>query len=193
MSLSRPWLIAACLCLSLADAAGAQAAKSVFLEDLTWTELRDDLRAGQTTDHRAGRRHRAERAAHGARQAQRPRQGARRTNRREPGQRAGRAGDRLRPRGRRSTPPTGAHALRRHDHASPKQRSRRRSSTRRAAFSRHGFRDIVLIGDHGGYQKSLRQGRRPGSNREWAAIAGARARRRRVLPGATERRLRRRR
>ncbi len=49
MPLARPWLVAACLCFALAGAAGAQVAKSVFLEDLTWTELRDDLRAGRTT------------------------------------------------------------------------------------------------------------------------------------------------
>ena len=49
MSLPRLWLVAACLCLVVVDAAGASAVKSVFLEELTWTELRDDIRAGATT------------------------------------------------------------------------------------------------------------------------------------------------
>src|SRR4029078_4339810 len=36
------------------------------------------------------------------------------------------------------------------------------------SFRQHGFRDIVLIGDHGGYQKSLvRVAAR--LNREWSA------------------------
>ena len=30
------------------------------------------------------------------------------------------------------------------------------------SFRLHGFRDIVLLGDHGGYQKSLHGGRRLG-------------------------------
>lgn len=41
------------------------------------------------------------------------------------------------------------------------------------SFKQHGFRDIVLLGDHGGYQKSLtRVAQR--LNREWAKDPGAR-------------------
>ena len=49
MPLARSWLVASCLCLAVADAAGEPATRSVFLEELTWTELRDDIRAGATT------------------------------------------------------------------------------------------------------------------------------------------------
>ncbi|MEO7116049.1 MAG: creatininase family protein [Caldimonas sp.] len=40
---------AAALLLGLAAAAHAEATRSVFLEDLTWTELRDQIRAGKST------------------------------------------------------------------------------------------------------------------------------------------------
>jgi creatinine amidohydrolase/Fe(II)-dependent formamide hydrolase-like protein len=36
------------------------------------------------------------------------------------------------------------------------------------SFKRHGFRDVVFIGDHGGYQKAL-QAAAATLNREWAA------------------------
>src|ERR687889_349544 len=45
----RPWLAAALLCIGACQTALAQDAKSVFLEELTWTELRDAIRAGTTT------------------------------------------------------------------------------------------------------------------------------------------------
>jgi creatinine amidohydrolase/Fe(II)-dependent formamide hydrolase-like protein len=38
-----------CLCFLLLGAAAARAADTVFLEELTWTELRDQIRAGKTT------------------------------------------------------------------------------------------------------------------------------------------------
>jgi creatinine amidohydrolase/Fe(II)-dependent formamide hydrolase-like protein len=38
-----------CLCFLLLGLSAAQAAESVFLEELTWTELRDQIRAGKTT------------------------------------------------------------------------------------------------------------------------------------------------
>jgi hypothetical protein len=49
MTLLRRGLAAVLLCLALGPAAAAQDAKSVFLEELTWTELRDEVRAGRTT------------------------------------------------------------------------------------------------------------------------------------------------
>lgn len=41
------------------------------------------------------------------------------------------------------------------------------------SFRHHGFIDIVLLGDHGGYQRSLRKVAEK-LNREWAAPAGSR-------------------
>ena len=38
-----------CLCFLLLDVAAARASETVFLEELTWTELRDQIRAGKTT------------------------------------------------------------------------------------------------------------------------------------------------
>src|SRR5271169_2991918 len=38
-----------CLCFLLLGLPAARAADTVFLEELTWTELRDDIRAGMTT------------------------------------------------------------------------------------------------------------------------------------------------
>src|SRR5947209_14745082 len=38
-----------CLCFLLLGAAVAHASDTVFLEELTWTELRDQIRAGKTT------------------------------------------------------------------------------------------------------------------------------------------------
>src|SRR5450755_1830626 len=49
MPFARLWFFALCLCLGLGAAPVAQAAASVFLEELTWTELRDDIHAGKTT------------------------------------------------------------------------------------------------------------------------------------------------
>ena len=46
--------------------------------------------------------------------------------------------------------------------------SRRCSSPRRAASGSQGFRDIVFLGDHGGYQKRRREPS-PRLDREWAA------------------------
>src|SRR5580700_8634451 len=38
-----------CLCVLMLGAAAAHASDTVFLEELTWTELRDQIRAGKTT------------------------------------------------------------------------------------------------------------------------------------------------
>ena len=48
------------------------------------------------------------------------------------------------------------------------RRSRRSSNPRRAASGRHGFRDIVFLGDHGSYQKDL-QVAATRLNGEWKA------------------------
>ena len=49
MTSLRRGLAAVILCLAVCPAVAAQGAKSVFVEDLTWTELRDEIRAGRTT------------------------------------------------------------------------------------------------------------------------------------------------
>ena len=144
-------LLAACAQLQLA---AAETPKTVFLEELTWTELRDQVRAGKTTiimpiggteqsgPHMALGKHNVRASALAGQDRPRPRQCA------------GRAGDRLRAR-RRDRPAD------RRTCASPA-----RSPSPAAAFEttleyaarslrRHGFRDIVLLGDHGGYQQSL--------------------------------------
>ena len=93
-------------------------------------------------------------------------QRAGRAHRRAARQRGGRAGAGLRARRRRST-------RRRSTCASP-ARSRSPTAAFEAmlegaarSFRQHGFRDVVLLGDHGGYQASLE--RVAGKlNREWA-------------------------
>src|ERR1700722_2220611 len=42
-------LLLLCFCLLLAPAASAATPASVYIEDLTWTELRDQIAAGKTT------------------------------------------------------------------------------------------------------------------------------------------------
>ncbi len=49
MPFIRSRVCAAALLLCIAAAANAQSATSVFLEELTWTELRDEIRAGKST------------------------------------------------------------------------------------------------------------------------------------------------
>ena len=64
----------------------------------------------------------------------------------------------------------------------PTRPSRRSLESAARSFRLHGFRDIVFLGDHGGYQKDLQGRRRARSNREWAATPVRVARDRRVLP-----------
>jgi creatinine amidohydrolase len=47
--MARALLLLLCLTVVAASPAGGQAPSSVFLEELTWTELRDQIRAGATT------------------------------------------------------------------------------------------------------------------------------------------------
>ena len=111
-------------------------------------------RVRRNHDPRSHRRHRAERAAHGPRQAQRARAAARREDRARARQRAGRAGDRVyvpegsrRPAERRICASRG-----RSPFPTPTFEQVLESAAR--SFKAHGFRDIVLLGDHGGYQSS---------------------------------------
>ena len=113
-------------------------------------------------------------------------QRARRADRARARQRAGRAGDRLRAR-RRHRPAD------RRTCASPARSPcpcRRSSATLESAarsFRLHGFRDIVFLGDHGGYQSEHRGGRAQRLNRDWAATPARAHARRRVLPGRRDR------
>ena len=162
MPLARSWLVAPCLCLALADAAGA----SVFLEELTWTELRDDIRAGATTvivpvggteqsgPHMALGKHNVRVRALAARIAES-------------------MGNVLVapviayvPEG--SVEPPAGHMRFAGTISIPEGAFETTLEYAARSFRRHGFRDIVLIGDHGGYQKSLAKVAAK-LNREWAA------------------------
>ena len=77
-----------------------EAVDSVFIEDLTWMEVRDAMKAGKDTVIVADRRRRAERALPGHRQAQRRAAGHDRGDRPQAGQRPGRADRPVRARGR---------------------------------------------------------------------------------------------
>ena len=137
-------------------------------------------RGRQDDDHRADRRHRAERPAHGARQAQRARQGARR--RRSPRRSATRWSRRsiaYVPEG--SVDPPTAHMRFPGTITMPDAAFETTLEYAARSFRLHGFRDIVLLGDHGGYQKSLRARRRAAEPR-MGGEPGARARAARVLP-----------
>ena len=124
------------------------------------------MREGQTTIIVPIGGDRAERPAHDPRQAQPPRRAPGREDRVVAGQRAGGAGHRLRP-GRRHRPAHCAHAV--SPARSPFRRRRSCSVLESAArsFRRHGFRDIVFLGDHGGYQQDLRRAA-DRLNRAWA-------------------------
>jgi len=166
MSLARLWLVAACLCLVVVDAAGAPAVRSVFLEELTWTELRDDIRAGATTvivpiggteqsgPHMALGKHNVRVKALAARIAES-------------------MGNVLVapviayvPEG--SIEPPAGHMRFAGTISIPEGAFETTLEYAARSFRRHGFRDIVLIGDHGGYQKSLAKVADK-LNREWAA------------------------
>jgi hypothetical protein len=71
--ISMAHYLLAMLLLCVAGATSAQTPETVFLERLTWTEVRDAMAAGKTTIIIPDRRHRAERSPHGDRQAQRAR------------------------------------------------------------------------------------------------------------------------
>ena len=144
--------------------AGTRAPPSVQLEELTWTEV-GGAAVRHDHHHHAGRRHRAERAAHGARQAQRPRPRARRPDRR-------RLGDTLVapvlayvPEGAIS-PPAG-HMRFPGTISIPDAAFKSLLEAAARSFRQAGFTHIVLLGDHGGYQALLKQAAAD-LNREWA-------------------------
>ena len=158
-------LAAALLALALLGAPAAGAA-SVRLEDLTWTEVRDALRSGTTTviipvggteqsgPHMALGKHNVRVAALA-------------------GRIAARLGNALVapvigyvPEGRVS-PPAG-HMRFAGTISVPDEAFTGIVAGAARSFRQHGFRDIVLIGDHGGYQSQLRAIAQR-LNREWAS------------------------
>ena len=133
MSLLRHGLAAVLLAAAATQVAAAPTPASVQVDELTWTELRDAIKAGKTTvivpvggteqsgPHMALGKHNVRaRALAGA-------------HRGEPRQRARRAGDRVRP-GRRDQSAGRAHALRRHDQH-PRERVRGDARGRGAELS----------------------------------------------------------
>jgi len=156
------------LCILLVGAPGAraQAPGSVFLEELTWTELRDQMRSGKTTiivplggteqngPHMALGKHNVRVKALSERIARA----------------LGNAlvapvlayvaeGS--------VTPPT-AHMRFPGTITVPDETFRKVLEYAARSFKLHGFRDIVFLGDHGGYQKDIRAVANQ-LNREWAA------------------------
>jgi creatinine amidohydrolase len=139
--------------------------KSVFLEDLTWTEVRDAILAGKTTiivpiggteqsgphmalgKHNARARHLAERIAAAL-------------------------GNALVapvvayvPEGT-SSPPTG-HMRFPGTITVPERAFEEILESAARGFQLHGFKDIVFLSDHGGYQKTVKKAA-ASLNREWA-------------------------
>ena len=154
-----------------ACAAGAPAgADSVFLEELTWTELRDRVRAGTTTiivpiggteqsgPHMALGKHNV--AGEGARRSASPR---------ALGNALVAPGDRLCA-GRQHRPADRPHALPRHDHHA-RRGVRDDARIRGAQLPPHGFRDIVL------HRRPRRLPEEPGEGRRTRSTASGRRRR----------------
>lgn len=161
----RPFILFALLCLGSVEAAFAEAVKTVFVDELTWTELRDRVAAGSTTvivpiggteqsgPHIALGKHNVRVRALA-------------------GQIAAGLGDALVapvvayvPEG--SIDPPAAHMRFPGTISVPEAAFETLLEYAARSFRQHGFRDIVLIGDHGGYQKSMaRVAAR--LNREWA-------------------------
>ena len=158
---------------------------SVFLEELTWMEVRDAIAGGKTTVIIPDGRHRAERAAPRARETQFSGQVQSRRDRDAPRERARRAchGVRAR-RGRQSA--DRPHALRRHHHDTA---GRVRQSARVCGAQLQAAR-VPRCRPH---RRQRRQSgraaaRRRGAEQGMGGDAGARASHHGVLPG-TRRRL----
>ena len=131
------------------------AVDSVFIEDLTWMEIRDAHEGRQDTVIVATGGSRAERALPGDRQAQRHSQGHDRGDRPQARQRPRRADRPFRAR-RRHRPAVVAHEVSRHDQPAPRRRIALCSPTSARASRRTASNDIVLIGDSGGNQDGLK-------------------------------------
>ena len=161
--------------LALMNIAGAPAhaagpASSAYLEDLTWTELRDRIAAGATTVL----------VPIGGTEQSGPQMALGKHNQRVKVI-AGRIAQKL---GNAVVAPTIAYVP--EGAVEPPAGHMRFAGTisiseaafeallegAARSFRQHGFREIVLLGDHGGYQKSLERVAAK-LNREWAARPGA--------------------
>jgi creatinine amidohydrolase len=161
----RLLLAVALLGLGSIGSAGAQAPNTVFLEELTWTELRDQVQAGKTTVI----------VPVGGTEQSGPHIALGKHNVRVKvlaGRIAASLGNALVapviayvPEG--SVSPPAGHMRFAGTITLPEAAFETTLEYAARSFRQHGFRDIVLIGDHGGYQKSLaRVAAR--LNREWA-------------------------
>jgi creatinine amidohydrolase len=156
----------ALLLLAVTPGAFAAVPATVFLEDLTWTELRDEIRAGKTTiivpiggteqngPHMALGKHNARVKALAERIA------------RELGNALVAPVIAYVPEG--SVEPPTAHMRFPGTITIPDKTLEQVLESTARSFRLHGFHDIVFIGDHGGYQKVL-QAAAATLNREWAA------------------------
>ena len=174
MSPIRSWLVAALLAVVTGHAAAATATTttSVYLEDLTWTELRDAIAAGKTTvivpvggteqsgPHIALGKHNVRARVLAGRIAQG-------------------LGNALVapviayvPEG--SIDPPAAHMRFAGTISIPEATFESLLEATARSFRQHGFRDVVFLGDHGGYQKSEERAAAH-LNREWAADHRCRA------------------
>ena len=170
LNLLRRALLAALMLAASVSAPAAAPGASLYLEDLTWTELRDRITAGATTVL----------VPIGGTEQSGPQMALGKHNQRVKVI-AGRIAQKL---GNAVVAPTIAYvpegAI---DPPSGHMRFEGTISVSDAAFEavlegaarsfrQHGFRDIVLLGDHGGYQKSLERVAAK-LNREWAGRTGA--------------------
>lgn len=165
----RHALLATLLLVTTAGALAASPAASPYLEDLTWTELRDRLAAGSATVL----------VPIGGTEQSGPQMALGKHNQRVKVI-AGRIAQRLGnavvaptiayvPEGS-IEPPTG-HMRFTGTISIPEATFEAVLEATARSFRQHGFRDVVLLGDHGGYQKSLERVAAK-LNREWAARPG---------------------
>lgn len=169
LNLLRHALLATLLFVTATAALAASPAASPYLEDLTWTELRDRLAAGSTTVL----------VPIGGTEQSGPQMALGKHNQRVKVI-AGRIAQQLGnavvaptiayvPEGS-IEPPTG-HMRFTGTISIPEATFEAVLEATARSFRQHGFRDVVLLGDHGGYQKSLERVAAK-LNREWAARPG---------------------
>jgi len=161
-------LVVSCLVLAAATGRSAQGFDTVFLEELTWTELRDAVRAGKTTII----------IPIGGTEQNGPHMALGKHNARVKvlSERIARAlGDALVapviayvPEGA-ITPPTG-HMRYPGTITAPDDAFQKVLESAARSFRAHGFRNIVLLGDHGSTQAS-QKAVAARLNREWAGSA----------------------
>lgn len=157
----------ATLCLA-ANPAAAQPPKSVFLEDLTWPEVREATKSGRTTII----------VPIGGTEQSGPHIALGKHNVRVrllAGRIAESLGNALVapviayvPEGQAS-PPTG-HMRFPGTITVPESVFEQTLESAGRGFRIHGFRDVVFIGDHGGYRKSMKKAA-DALNREWSAVS----------------------